>query len=148
MPGDSAAPVMADHVRLLVAEGSDQGSHVCRYFVDSVVAYTLGTLAPVEPAHIERDHMKSLGQPGHDAAPLIPALRETVQEHNERRAGLHYLCVVQFQAVYDLISMSPRPGIGRSLGPRCHSLVGRCVGHPPGCKESSSDTRYADRKPA
>src|SRR5205814_288179 len=100
----------------LVAKRHDEGSYVCGELVQSIVGDAPGPFAPVETAHIRYDHMKSLGQPGHDITPLVPAFGKAVQQYHQRSRGIAYLSIVQFYPVDQLVSVRPGSGVRGRLG--------------------------------
>lgn len=80
--GDPSAGVVADHVGLTQAESVDELADVLGQVGGGVADGARCRAA--HAAQVDRDDREPLRQPRHDPPPLVPVLRETVQEYQGR----------------------------------------------------------------
>ena len=89
VPGDRAAPVMADDGGALFAECRHQRDHVADIVEDGVGADIRRRGSASKPAHIGRHDMEARGRDGRDLMPPgIRKFRPAMTKHNKRTFAL------------------------------------------------------------
>jgi hypothetical protein len=91
MPGDRRAPIVADHDELFMAKRIRQSGDVVRQ-LDDVVGFDLsGTVTAAVAALVWRGDLEPrFNQRVNLMSPEIPALREAVQENDQRAFAFDY----------------------------------------------------------
>jgi hypothetical protein len=137
-PRNYSAPIVPDHGSGPFSAGQDQALHVARQQLDAVGPHSERFVREVVAAHVRGHHPEAgLDQRGDLMPPLVPELREAVQEHHGR--SLPRLDVVQPHV--------PEIGVAvRQLHP-AQRLVGHALPLPPAPLHKTAGPRTGRRHP-